>query len=127
MAGMAVMRRPDVFHVAVSGAPVCDFAEYDTHYTERYLGLPETHGEAYRKSSLHTYARGLKRPMLFIHGTADDNCYFAGTLRMSDALFRAGIEHEFLPLSGETHMVLDPIVQIRMYERIARFFKRHLG
>src|SRR5439155_4980325 len=71
MAALAVLRRPDVFQAAVAGAPVVDWLDYDTHYTERYLGIPPKDDAAYKEGSLLTYAAGLRRPLLAIHGTAD--------------------------------------------------------
>jgi dipeptidyl-peptidase-4 len=127
MAALAVLRRPDVYKAAVAGAPVVDWLDYDTHYTERYLGLPESDPAAYQEGSLLTYATDLKRPLLLIHGTADDNVYFRHTLKLADALFRAGKEFELLPLSGLTHMVPDAVVTQRLWGRIARHFQEHLG
>jgi dipeptidyl-peptidase-4 len=66
-------------------------------------------------------------PLLIIHGTADDNVYFLHSLKMTEALFRAGKKFEFLPLAGFTHMVPDPEVTVRLNSRIAAFFKQHLG
>jgi dipeptidyl-peptidase-4 len=126
-AAMAVLRRPDVYHVAVAGAPVADWLYYDTHYTERYLGLPQQNPEAYRLSSVLTYAAQLSRPLLLIHGTTDDNVYFLHSLILSDALLRAGKPHEFLPLSNFTHMVAEPEARLRLNQRILEFFERHLG
>ena len=83
LAAMAVLRRPDVFHAAVSGAPVTDGELYDTHYTERYLGMPDTDVEAYARYRLLDDAPNLTRPLLLIHGLADDNVYVANTLRLS--------------------------------------------
>lgn len=104
LAALAVLRRPDVFHAAIAGAPVTDWALYDTHYTERYLGLPQEQPEAYRRSSLLDDAPRLERPLLLIHGLADDNVVAAHTLRLSRALLEAGRPHTVLPLSGVTHM-----------------------
>src|SRR5262245_2679298 len=112
-AAMAVMRRPDVFQAGVAGAPVADFADYDTHYTERYLGLPETTPERSAACNVLTYCKELERPLLVIHGTADDNVYFMHSLKLADALFRAGKPFELLPLSNFTHMVPDPLVTHR--------------
>ncbi len=127
---MAVLRRPDVFRCGVAGAPVSEWRDYDTHYTERYLGLPEAAGAdgAYRRSSVLTYAEaaGEQRPLLIVHGTADDNVYFSHALKLSDALFRAGREHELLPLSGLTHMVPEPLITRRLQERMVSFFRRCL-
>jgi dipeptidyl-peptidase-4 len=127
LAALAVLRRPEVYKAAVAGAPVVDWLDYDTHYTERYLGLPDKDAEAYREASLLTYAAGLKRPLLLVHGTADDNVYFRHTLKLADALFRAGKEFELLPLSGLTHMVPEPVVAQRLWARIASHFQQHLG
>ena len=124
---MAAMRRPDIYKAAVAGAPVCDFRDYDTHYTERYMGLPDENRSGYEASSVLTYCKELSVPLLIIHGTADDNVYFLHSLKMTDDLFRAGKKFEFLPLSGFTHMVPEPNVTIRLNSRIAAFFKEHLG
>lgn len=129
MAALAVLKRPDVFKAAVAGAPVVDWLDYDTHYTERYLGLPQEHPEAYEKSSLLTYAKDPSKPigkLLLIHGTADDNVYFFHTLKLSHALFLAGKPHDLLPLSGLTHMVPDPLVTQRQYEWVLGYFQKHL-
>jgi dipeptidyl-peptidase-4 len=83
---------------------VTDWRLYDTHYTERYLGHPGEHGSVYDHCSLLGDAAKLDRPMLIIHGLADDNVVAAHTLRLSAALLAAGRPHSVLPLSGVTHM-----------------------
>ncbi|HEY6579387.1 MAG TPA: prolyl oligopeptidase family serine peptidase, partial [Rhizomicrobium sp.] len=65
---MAVMRRPGVFSAGVAGAPVVDWQDYDTFYTERYFGLPEDNRAGYRTSNVLTYANALARPLLIVHG-----------------------------------------------------------
>jgi dipeptidyl-peptidase-4 len=110
LAAMAVLRRPDVFHAAVAGAPVTDWALYDTFYTERYLGLPDEAPEVYERTSLIPDAPALRRPLLLIHGLADDNVVAAHSLRLSSALLAAGRPHDVLPLSGVTHMTPQPVV-----------------
>ena len=112
-AAMAVLTRPDVFRVAVAGAPPADWRDYDTAYTERYLGLPQQEAAAYDAASLLTYARrpasgSPVRPLLLVHGTADDNVYFLNSLKLADALARGSRPFSFLPLVGTTHMLLDP-------------------
>jgi len=104
LAALAVLRRPDVFHAAVAGAPVTDWRLYDTHYTERYLGHPDHNPAAYERTLLLTDAHKLSRPLMIIHGLADDNVVVAHTLRLSAALLAAGRPHQVLPLSGVTHM-----------------------
>jgi dipeptidyl-peptidase-4 len=127
MAALGVMREPDVFKAGVAGAPVVDWLDYDTHYTERYLGLPETQAAAYKEASLLTYAKNLHRPLLLVHGTADDNVFFRHTLKLSNELFREGRDFDLLPLPGLTHMVPDPVVTQRLYGKFATYFKTHLG
>lgn len=118
LSALAVLRRPDVFHTAVAGAPVVDWHDYDTAYTERYLGLPDQNPDGYRQSSLLTYAKDLRRPLLLIHGTTDDNVYFLHALKLADALFRAGRPFDFLPLDGYTHLLPDATVRERLWTRI---------
>ena len=124
MSALAVLRRPDVFKAAVAGAPVTDWLDYDTHYTERFLGLP---GDAvYAASSLIGDAPKLSRPLLIIHGTADDNVYFRHSLKLIDAFEKAGRPFEFLPIAGSTHMVLDPSLRVQIEKRTVEFFKASL-
>ncbi|MFS8104710.1 prolyl oligopeptidase family serine peptidase [Lentzea alba] len=104
LAALAVLRRPDVFHAGIAGAPVTDWRLYDTHYTERYLGHPDDKPEVYDSNSLIADADKLSRPLMIIHGLADDNVVAAHTLRLSNALLAAGRPHTVLPLSGVTHM-----------------------
>ena len=85
-----MLRRPDVFHAAVAGAPVTDWRLYDTFYTERYLGHPDTEPEVYDRNSLLADAPSLTRPLLLIHGLADDNVVAAHTLRLLLRLARRG-------------------------------------
>ncbi|GIG70395.1 S9 family peptidase [Phytomonospora endophytica] len=108
LAALAVLRRPDVFHAAVSGAPVTDMRMYDSHWQERHLGHPDEHPEAYDHSSLIADAPKLSRPLLLVHGLADDNVFPVHTLRLSHALLVAGKRHDVLPLVRTTHMPTDP-------------------
>lgn len=122
---MATIRRPDIFRAGVAGAPVVTWENYDTHYTERYLGLPQDNPEAYRVSNVTTYASELRRPLLLIHGLTDDNVYFQHTLQLADALFLAGKPYELLPMLG-THLVSDPLVKLRQQQRVIEFFNLNL-
>ena len=110
LAALAVLRRPDIFHVAVAGAPVTDWRLYDTAYTERYLGDPTEQADVYDRNSLLPLAEKLERPLLLIHGLADDNVFAAHTLQLSSALLAAGRAHSVLPLSGVTHMTSQEVV-----------------
>ncbi|MFJ1802508.1 prolyl oligopeptidase family serine peptidase [Streptomyces sp. NPDC088180] len=132
LAGLAVLRRPDVFHAAVVGAPVTDQRLYDTHYTERYLGDPAAQPEVYAYNSLLTddglsEAADEVRPMMIVHGLADDNVVVAHALRLSSALLAAGRPHEVLPLSGVTHMTPQEQVAENLLLLQVDFLKRSLG
>jgi dipeptidyl-peptidase 4 len=127
LAALAVMRRPDVFHAAIAGAPVTDWRLYDTHYTERYLGDPTVDDTAYANSSLLPLASALTRPLLLIHGLADDNVVAAHTLQLSSALLAAGKPHEVLPLVGVTHMTPQEVVAENMLLHQLEFLRRFIA
>lgn len=127
LAALAVLRRPDRFHAAVAGAPVTDWRLYDTHYTERYLGHPDTDPSAYARCDLTAEAASLTRPLLLVHGLADDNVVAAHTLKLSQALLEAGRPHEVLPLSGVTHMTPQEEVAENLLILQLDFIRRSLG
>ncbi len=122
---MATTRRPDVFQAGVAGAPVVDFADYDTAYTERYLGTPQADAEAYRKTNVLTYAASLARPLLIMHGLTDDNVYFQNTVKLTQALIAAGKPYQLLLLPG-THQLPDPVLRARVDQARASFLKQNL-
>ncbi|MEV7476779.1 MULTISPECIES: S9 family peptidase [Streptomyces] len=132
LSALAVLRRPDVFHAAVVGAPVTDWRLYDTHYTERYLGDPTARPEVYASNSLVVdgalaHATDEVRPMMIVHGLADDNVVVAHALRLSSALLAAGRPHEVLPLSGVTHMTPQEQVAENLLLLQVDFLRRSLG
>lgn len=127
LAALAVLRRPDVVHAAIAGAPVTDWHLYDTFYTERYLGLPQDQPEAYERSSVLADAARLERPLLLVHGLADDNVVSAHTLQLSSALLSCGRPHEVLPLTGVTHMASQEEVAENLLLLQLDFLRRALG
>ncbi|MDQ1685761.1 MAG: dipeptidyl-peptidase 4 [Frankiaceae bacterium] len=127
LAALAVLRRPEIFHGAVAGAPVIDWSLYDTFYTERYLGTPAANAEAYARSSLLDEAASLRRPLLLIHGLADDNVVSAHTLLFSQRLTENGRPHTVLPLTGVTHMTPQEAVAENMLRLQVQFLQQALG
>lgn len=105
LAAGAVLHRPDVFHAAVAGAASTDRRLYDTYWEERFLGHPDIQPDNYDRCSLVPYAGRLTRPLMLVHGLADDNVFPAHTLRFSVALLAAGRPHTVLPLPGAGHLV----------------------
>jgi dipeptidyl-peptidase-4 len=128
-AALAVLARPDVYRVGVAGAPPADWRDYDTAYTERYLGLPDADAAAYDAASLLTRARepaqtaDAARPLLVVHGTADDNVWFLNGLKLTDALSRGKRPFQFVPLGGTTHMLLDPQLSEDVWLRTAQVLR----
>jgi dipeptidyl-peptidase-4 len=129
LAAMAVLRRPDVFHAAVAGAGVTDQRLYNAHWRERFLGHPDEYPERYAAASLVLAAGAAApaRPLLLMHGLADDNVHPANTLRLSGALLAAGYPHEVLLLPGVGHQAMGVPVTEHLLRHQARFLRRHLG
>ena len=132
LSALAVLRRPDVYHCAVVGAPVTDWTLYDTAYTERYLGLPVDTPDIYAHNSLLEIASDPPapgeeaRPMLLIHGMVDDNVFSAHTLRLSAALLGSGRPHAVIPLTGATHMAAGGLAE-KLLRMELDFIRRNLG
>ncbi|MFE9421380.1 prolyl oligopeptidase family serine peptidase [Kitasatospora sp. NPDC006697] len=126
LAAMAVLRHPEVFHAASAGAGPTDFRTYDTAYTERYLGLPQENEEVYLADCLLPDAPALTRPLLLIHGLADDNVHPSHTLRLSAALHAAGRPHSVLPLPGISHLTAEGSHE-RMVAAELAFLRSALG
>lgn len=124
-AAIAAMRRPDVYAAAVAGAPPVEWEDYDTYYTERYMGLPQENPQGYRASAVTSYAKDLKIPLLIVSGATDDNVYFQNTMKLTGALLKAGKMYEQIVLPG-THMLADPALKAGESERVMEFFDRTL-
>ncbi|MBB2200878.1 prolyl oligopeptidase family serine peptidase [Gluconacetobacter tumulisoli] len=123
---MATIRRPDIFKTGVAGAPPADFADYDTAYTERYLGTPQDDPNGYRASNVLTYAGNLSRPLLIMHGLTDDNVYFENTMKLTQAFITAGRPYSLLLLPG-THLLTDPRLRGRVSVAREAFLATTLG
>jgi dipeptidyl-peptidase-4 len=122
----ALLNAPDTFAAGVSGAPVTDWRNYDTIYTERYLGLPADNTAAYRDSSVVEAAGKLKGKLLLIHNFGDDNVLFQNTLQMADALQRAGKQFEMMIYPQKSHGVSGDAAK-QMRQMTVEFFERTLG
>jgi dipeptidyl-peptidase-4 len=126
MTAHATMQYSHIFHAGFSGAPVCNWEDYDTHYTERYMGTPRENPQGYKHSAVVSHVGKLNSALFVVHGTSDDNVFFSHSLTMSNALFRAGKPHIFLPLIDFTHMVSDPIINSNLYSQMLQFFIQHV-
>jgi dipeptidyl-peptidase-4 len=127
LAGLAAIERPDAFRAAVAGAPVTDWRLYDTHYTERHLGLPSVNPAGYDRASLVGRAAELAVPLLVVHGTADDNVGLENALQLAGAALRAGRTVDLVLVDGAKHGVREPLAYARTWERVAAFLSARLG
>jgi dipeptidyl-peptidase-4 len=119
-------QHPEAFAAGVSGAPVTDWTLYDTHYTERYLGNPAIDPVPYETSDVTRDAARLARPLLVIHGLADDNVVFDHSARMMGALQAAGRPFDTMVYPGQTHRIAEPALLRHMWEGIMTFLERHV-
>ena len=127
MTVMSMLKRPDLFKVGVSGAPVSDWDGYDTGYTERYMGTPQDNAEGYREGSLLTHASQLEGKLLLIHGGVDENVHFRHSARLITALTAADRDYDLLVFPEERHMPRDQSGLEYQERRVARYFDQHLN
>ena len=114
------------FHSGVSVAPVTDWRNYDSIYTERYMGLPQQNSTGYERSSPVHDAKNLHGDLLLVHGTGDDNVHFNNTIQMIEALIQAKQHFELMLYPGKTHGISGPVDQTDVYNRIKAHFERTL-
>jgi dipeptidyl-peptidase-4 len=126
LAAYAALTRSDLFKAAIAGAPVTDWRWYDTAYSERYLGLPKDNLNAYQENSLVNKVDSLSSALLLIHGLADDNVLAMHSLQLSSALFAKGKSHNFLSLSGVSHMTPQTTITENLLKLEIDFFNKNL-
>lgn len=126
MALHLIMRAPELFSAAVAGAPVTDWALYDTHYTERYMGTPQDNPEGYQQANVLTYADNLKKPLMIYHGMADDNVLFTHTAMLAHRLQQSMIPFDMMAYPGKAHGIRGREASIHRYQLVTDFFNRHL-
>ena len=127
LAAMCLCRAPDIFHVAIAGAPVTSWDGYDTHYTERYMGLPGDNPNGYRESAVFDHVPNMKGKLMLVHGLIDENVHFRHTVRLINRLVAAGKDYDLLIFPDERHSPRRLRDRIYMEQRISDYFLRHLG
>jgi dipeptidyl-peptidase-4 len=120
-----LLNAPEMFHAGLAGAPVTNWRNYDTIYTERYLGLPSENQDGYREGSAVTWAGKLKGRLMIVHNIEDDNVLFQNTLQMAAALEAAGKQFSIVPYTEKTHGLYGP-ARRHLYETMMEFFEREL-
>jgi dipeptidyl aminopeptidase/acylaminoacyl peptidase len=127
LSAMCLCRAPDVFHVAVAGAPVTSWDGYDTHYTERYMGLPSENPNGYRESAVFDHVPNMRGKLLLVHGLIDENVHFRHTARLINRLIAAGKDYDLLLFPDERHSPRRLRDRIYMEQRISDYFLKHLS
>ncbi|MBR9728345.1 S9 family peptidase [Shewanella intestini] len=126
MALLCQFKAPDYFKAAVSGAPVTDWHLYDTYYTERYMGNPNTNKKGYESSSVMPYVQGYQSGLLMYHGMADDNVLFENSTRVYKALQDQGSMFQMIDYPGSKHSMRGEKVRNHLYKSIATFLNSQL-
>jgi len=126
MSAMALVKHPGVFHVGIAGAPVTSWDGYDTHYTERYMGLPQENEAGYEESSVMTHVHKLEGRLMVIQGLLDENVHARHTFRLATALIRARKDYELLAFPDERHLPRSTADRVYMEQRVMGFLAKHL-
>lgn len=122
----AMLNAPEVFKVGVAVAPVTDWRNYDTIYTERYMDRPQDNPDGYRESSPLTYASNLKGRLLIIHGTSDDNVHFQNAVQLVNELIKAKKQFELMIYPRQSHGISDRTSRIHLFTMITNYFLENL-
>ena len=122
---MLLGQASDHYACGVAGAPVTDWALYDTHYTERYMDHPERNPDGYRVSSVFTHIDGLRSKLLLVHGMADDNVLFTNSTKLMSELQKRGTPFELMTYPGAKHG-LQGADALHRYRLSEAFFARCL-
>ena len=117
---------PETFKVAVAGAPVTHYDGYDTHYTERYMGTPQSNPTGYTEGSVLHHAANIRGKLLIVHGLIDENVHFRHTARLINALIRARVPYDLMLFPDERHMPRQLADRVYMEERIRDYFWQNL-
>ena len=120
------MTHTDRVKAGVSVAPVSDWRDYDSIYTERYMGLPKDNASGYADSSPVNAAKMLAGRLLEVHGTSDDNVHLQNTIQMVRAMINAGKQFDLQLYPGKTHGISGAADRTHLYHRIQHHFEQYL-
>ena len=123
---MCLLKEPDYFKVGVAVAPVTDWRNYDTIYTERYMSTPEDNLEGYETSSLMQYADQLSGKLLLAHGSSDEKVHLANTMQLIEALQKAGKHFDVMIYPGKAHSIRGEEAKVHLFEMITEYFLENL-
>lgn len=115
----------DRFKAGISVAPVTNWRDYDSIYTERYMGLPKDNANAY-DDSIVSAASSLHGSLLLVHGTSDDNVHFQNTIQMTDALIKAGKQFQLMVYPDKTHGISGSGTRTQLFHMMQDFWNKEL-
>jgi dipeptidyl-peptidase 4 len=121
------MEKTDLFKAGVSVAPVTDWHNYDSIYTERYMGLPSDNEDGYRKSSPVNFAADLHGSLLEVHGTSDDNVHLQNSIQMVNGFINAGKQFELMLYPRKTHSIAGKAARAHLFHMIEDHFEKILA
>jgi dipeptidyl-peptidase-4 len=120
------MTHSDMFKAGVSVAPVTDWHNYDSIYTERYMGLPKDNVKGYTDASTPAAAKDLHGSLLLVHGTNDDNVHLGNSMQMVDELIKAGRQFQLMLYPDKTHSISGPASRIHLFRTMQEHWEREL-
>ncbi len=121
-----ITQAPDVYRMAIAVAPVTHWKFYDTIYTERYNGLPQTNAAGYDKGSPLTYAKNLRGKLLIVHGSGDDNVHYQNTEMMVNALVAANRPFQLMVYPNRTHSISGGTTRQHLFTLLTNFVEANL-
>ena len=121
------LEKTNLFRTGVSVAPVTDWRNYDSIYTERYMGLPRDNADGYRKSSPVNFAADLQGSLLEVHGTSDDNVHVQNTIQMVNAFINAGKQFQLMLYPRKTHGIAGKVARTYLFHMIQDHFEKDLA
>jgi dipeptidyl-peptidase-4 len=125
---MCLMQAPETFAAGVAGAPVTDWSLYDTHYTERYLSTPAANPAGYDAGNVLGFAGRLSRPLLLVHGMADDNVLFTNSTALMKKLQDLQKPFDLMTYPGGKHgLTRQSVSGLHAHSNMVRFFDREIG
>jgi dipeptidyl aminopeptidase/acylaminoacyl peptidase len=114
------------FKIGIAGGTVSDWSLYDSIYTERYMGTPQTNPEGYKKSSVLATAKDLSGKLLLVHGAIDDNVHLQNTMQLVYELQKAGKQFDLMLYPTARHGVTNPIQVKHMRQMMTDFITKNL-
>jgi dipeptidyl-peptidase-4 len=120
------MTHSDRFRAGVAVAPVTDWRNYDSVYTERYMGEPASNPDEYRADSVVNSVTALRGRLLIAHGTGDDNVHLGNSVQFIQRLIDANIPYDLQLYPGKTHSISGAEARTQLYTRILAHFEQYL-